>query len=446
MSAVVNGATKPTQPARGSAAAPPLCPILAVNFMGTLGFSIVLPFLIFLVTRLGGNAVVYGALGATYSAFQLVGAPILGRWSDRYGRKRILLASQLGTLLSWGIFLAALALPVRPLLAVDSRILGAFTLTLPLAVLFFARALDGLTGGNVSVANAYLADVTAEAERSANFGKMAVSSNLGFILGPALAGLLGATAMSEALPVLAAFAISAVASVMIAIGLPESVPCVLAASPEKASARKLMGQEIVDCFELEGAPELSARAMLALPGVGRLLALQLLVFLAFNLFYVAFPVHAASGMRWTLAEVGAFFSVMALAMAVVQGPVLARLSRFATDRTLVWAGAAVLAASFAGFVSHRTGWNYAGALALALGNGLMWPSLQALLSRAAGRAQGAVQGFAGSVAAAASIAGLLAGGGLYAAIGSRVFWIAAALAGLVSVGAIALACRAAGPR
>ena len=124
----------------------PLYPILSVNFIGTLGFSIVLPFLVFLVTRFGGNALVYGLMGATYSLFQLIGAPILGRWSDTYGRRKILLLSQAGTFLSWAIFLGALFLPVTTLTRVESTALGSFAVTLPLMALFFARALDGLTG------------------------------------------------------------------------------------------------------------------------------------------------------------------------------------------------------------------------------------------------------------------------------------------------------------
>jgi len=75
-----------------------LAPLLAVNFVGTLGFSIVVPFLVTLVTLWGGNAVVYGVLAATYSLFQLFGAPILGRLSDRIGRRKVLLLSQAGTL------------------------------------------------------------------------------------------------------------------------------------------------------------------------------------------------------------------------------------------------------------------------------------------------------------------------------------------------------------
>ena len=89
-------------------------------------------------------------------------------------------------------------------LVLTLTIIGTFVITLPIVVLFFARSLDGITGGNVSVANAYLADVSSEKNRSKNFGKMAISSNLGFIVGPAIAGVLGGTIYKEMLPVLAA--------------------------------------------------------------------------------------------------------------------------------------------------------------------------------------------------------------------------------------------------
>src|SRR6187200_67782 len=123
-----------------------LFPILLINFIGTLGFSIVLPFLVFLVKDFGGNAIVFGILSATYPAFQLIGAPILGRWSDTYGRKKILLLSNAGTFIGWIFFLVALYLPKENILSVNSSVLGTLVITLPLLILFFARLIDGLTG------------------------------------------------------------------------------------------------------------------------------------------------------------------------------------------------------------------------------------------------------------------------------------------------------------
>ncbi len=417
----------------------PLTPILAVNFVGALGFSIVLPFLIFLVTRLGGNALVYGIMGATYSFFQLIGAPILGRWSDRFGRRRILLLSQLGTLISWGIFLLALFLPVTPLVAIDSSVLGAFTLTIPLIVLFLARALDGITGGNVSVANAYLADITPEDERTTNFGKMAMSSNLGFILGPALAAVLGATTMGEVPPVVAALLISLIATVII-IRLPNPDPCTMESNPESTSVRRIMGQDQKECYEMKPVDYLSTADVFRLPGVAAVLTLYFLVFLAFNFFYIAFPVWAVSGLEWTLLETGVFFSVMGLAMVVVQGPVLKRVSAMFSDQVLVVAGSAILAASFAFFTSLNPVVIYAGTLLLALGNGVMWPSIMAILSKTTdANYQGAVQGVASSVGAVASIAGLLLGGLLFAFIGASVFLISTGLTAVVFAGSLVLA-------
>ena len=89
-----------------------LFPLLTVNFIGTLGFSIVLPFMVFLVNKMGDNSFIYGLENSMYPIFQLIGAPILGRWSDIHGRKKIILLSQFGPLLSWIIFLFALYLPI----------------------------------------------------------------------------------------------------------------------------------------------------------------------------------------------------------------------------------------------------------------------------------------------------------------------------------------------
>ncbi|MEM9693341.1 MAG: MFS transporter, partial [Myxococcota bacterium] len=129
---------------------PSLAPILAVHFLGTLGFSLAIPFLVFIVTDLGGASWTYGLLGATYSGFQLVGAPLLGRWSDRVGRRRVLVVTQLGTFTAWMLFFFALSLPVGDPLF---EVWGA-PFVIPLLFVFLARALDGATGGNISVANA----------------------------------------------------------------------------------------------------------------------------------------------------------------------------------------------------------------------------------------------------------------------------------------------------
>jgi len=302
-------------------------PLLLVNFIGTLGFSIILPFLVFLIEKFGGNAIIYGIASATYPLFQLIGAPVLGRWSDMYGRKRILFLSQSGTFVSWIIFLAALFLPVNELLSIDSAILGRFTLTVPLIIIFIARSLDGLTGGNISVANAYLSDITEEKDRSSNFGKMSVSSNLGFIIGPALAGILGATVLGETLPVLAELLISGLAIVIIKVYLPESKSSSIHKNPENLSVRKVFGQEHKECYEVKNRQTLKMNDIIKLKNIPFLLALYFLIFLGFNIFYAAFPVHAIQHLKWSVTQMGVFFSILSFMMIVVQGPVLSRLSK-----------------------------------------------------------------------------------------------------------------------
>jgi len=403
-----------------------LLPILSVNFVGTLGFSIVLPFLVFLVTKWGGNALIYGLMGATYSLFQLIGAPILGRWSDRYGRRKILLLSQIGTLVSWLIFLAAFFLPVRSIIQVDSTTLGQFTITLPLMILFIARAADGITGGNVSVANAYLADISDDQQRSKNFGQMAVSGNLGFVIGPALAGLLGATVYGEILPVISAMLISLLATLLIIFGLKEFDPCVLTRQPDSVSVRKIFGQEHKECFVIQSTEKLTFRTIMGMTNVPALLVIYFLVMLGFSFFYIGFPVHAVRELGWSVTDAGLFFAFLSLLMVVVQGPVLAKLSMQTSDTTLAIGGTLVLAAGFTVLYWDSRSTIYSAAALIALGNGLMWPSIMAMLSKAAGdQHQGAVQGAGGSVGAVASIVGLIAAGVFYNWLGAWIFVLAA---------------------
>ena len=215
------------------------------------------------------------------------------------------------------------------------------------------------------------------------FGKLSVSTNLGFILGPAIAGILAGTILGEALPVIAAVIISAIATVLI-MGLPESSPCVLNRDEGQTSLRRTMGGETKPCYDLKGAPRLSTRQIISLPGVPLLLLIYFVIMMGFNCFYVALPMQAVHGLEWSIQTTGIFFAVLSAMMAFVQGPILARASRMWSDTTLVLAGSLALALSFMMFTQTSMVAIYTGAALMAVGNGVMWPSVVALLSKSAG--------------------------------------------------------------
>lgn len=410
----------------------PLFPILLVNFIGTLGFSIVLPFLVLVVSRFGGNALIYGVMGAVYPAFQLIGAPVLGKWSDIYGRKKILFLSQAGTVAGWLIFVAAMFVPITEFTTVQTALLGTFTLTLPLLLLFLSRAVDGITGGNISVANAYLADITDEKNRNRNFGKMAISSNLGFIAGPAIAGLLGITQYGELIPILAATLLSLVTALLILFYLPESLPTRYSENPR--DIKKIFGFQHKECYDPDNEKKVNLREVFKIPYVSYMLVLYFLIFLGFNFFYTAFPVHVTSKLNWTIGEMGAFYSVLSLLMVVVQGPVLTFASKKLSESVLIILGNFILGINFLMLLSENTYMIYGSTIFFALGNGLMWPSVLSLLSKAAGRKyQGSVQGFASSMGSLASIIGLILGGILYSSFGTFTFLISACTIYLVFI-------------
>lgn len=416
-----------------------LFPLLLVNFIGTLGFSIVLPFLVFLVEDFGGNAIAYGILGATYSAFQLIGAPILGKWSDRYGRKKVLLLSNAGTFIGWVFFMLALFQPVETF-SINSILGGTFVLSVPLFLLFLARALDGITGGNISVANAYLADLSTDENRSRNFGKMAISGNLGFIIGPAIAGILGGTIYGPILPVSAALFLSLMTLIVIGLRLKESKPS-LPEIPihEEGRISRVFAQECKDCYANENPKKLKFRDVFKLKSISYLLLLYFFIFLGFNIYYASFPIHAATSLKWSVTQLGLYYSVLSGIMVVVQGPVLRKALNKFSEEKLILIGSIILGTNFIFLVSNNTILAYGAAILFALGNGLMWPSFMSILSKRAGSVlQGAVQGVAGSFGSLASIIGLIAGGVLYNLLGATTFLISAGIIFVVAVMSIKL--------
>ena len=404
----------------GAASWTRLAPILVVHFCGTLGFSIALPFLVFLVTDFGGAPWTYGLVGATYSAAQLVGAPILGRWSDRTGRRPVLLLSQGGTLLAWLIFLGALQLERHVL----GEVAGA-TVTVPLLLVFLARLLDGLTGGNISVANAYVADLTRDDKeaRSVAFGRMGMATSLGFTLGPALAGLLGGLGDGYSAPVMAAALVSAV-GVALCATLKEPGGRCPEGPPQQRTLNRVLGQQQRRC---DRQPTRLDRSVLRQPTVLLLLSATFVLFLGFNLYYASWPIHTTQSIGWSSVELGAFFSLMSIAMVVMQGPVLQWATKRFAPRTVFGVGLTGLVVAFLCFPIEMSFAAYAGGLLFAFGNGLAWATFQARTSNAVPDSeQGIVQGASASAGALASIVGLILGGMLYPVFGKGVFLLCTA--------------------
>ncbi len=194
-----------------------LIPVILLTFVNTLNFSVMIPILPFIVNRFGGGPIMYGVLLSVYPFFQFFAAPILGSLSDRYGRRPILLISQAGTALSWVIFIASAYAPAwywGPI-------------SLPLVIMLVARIADGITGGNGSVANAYLTDCTTREEKTKAFGILGGVIGIGLIVGPAVGGIFMSTEWGYLAPIYLTFLISVITLIVMYTSLRESLPSTL---------------------------------------------------------------------------------------------------------------------------------------------------------------------------------------------------------------------------
>jgi MFS transporter, DHA1 family, tetracycline resistance protein len=191
-----------------------LLPAYLLVLVNILGFSLMLPVLPFIVEDYGAPKYVYGFLLSSYSLFQFLAAPYLGKLSDSKGRKPVLLISQAGTLMCWFVFVLAYFMPEKSI----------FGFALPLYIIALARVVDGITGGNNSVTQAYVADITSREEKSYVFGYLGGIVGLGLIIGPGVGGFLSSGSIGYLGTVLCALVISLVTLISIYVGLDESLP------------------------------------------------------------------------------------------------------------------------------------------------------------------------------------------------------------------------------
>lgn len=192
-------------------------PILLLTFVNIIGFTILIPVLPNIVKQFVSEdtyPLVYGLLLSTYAFCQFLAAPVLGTLSDKFGRRPLLIVSQLGTTFSWVIF------GFSYFIGKDAMIVG---IPLALLIIFISRITDGITGGNISVANAWISDVTKPEDKGSVFAILGAIFGLGFIIGPVIGGIAAGTTLGYLGTAISAFLISLVTLFFVIFVLPESL-------------------------------------------------------------------------------------------------------------------------------------------------------------------------------------------------------------------------------
>jgi len=319
--------------------------LFAFVFVDVLGFSLILPLLPYYAATFGATATVVGLLLGANALTQLLGAPVLGRLSDRYGRKPLLLLSLAGTVA--GFLMLGLARS--------------------LAMLFASRIVDGFLGGNISLAQAYISDVTEGKERTRGFGLIGAAFGLGFIFGPAIGGAL-AGGGNYALPALVAAGLSLLNLLGVLLWLPESLP---------REERERRAREPRAAFSLRLLWD-----ALSLPCVGPLLQTQLFFSLAFTLFETIFSLFAQQRLGLDARTTSFVLTYVGLLVVLVQGVGIRLLVRRFTDKQLVFGGSILLALSLLAWaLSPSLGVLLVVLAPLALASGVLRVAINTALTR-----------------------------------------------------------------
>ncbi len=361
----------------------PLVIIFITVFIDLLGFGIIIPLLPFYAESFGASALTIGLLGTSFSLMQFVFSPIWGRWSDKVGRKPIILLGLMGSCLSYLTLALATSLPM----------------------LFVARIIGGIAGANIPTAQAYIADVTTPENRAKGMGMVGAAFGLGFIFGPAIGGLL--SRISPSAPMWFASALCLSNFIAAWFLLPES---------RRVSAdTKTLGR--LEAF----------RHAMTKPALVLLLALYFLVTAAFSGFEATFALFSEARYGFTAASIGFLFAFIGVVLAVIQGVLVHRVVKRLGEPRVIPIAIFCIAVGV-GLVPFA--WSVPTLLValgvLAVGMGFNNPSLTSMVSRLSDpNDQGGMLGLASSLASLGRVVGPAWGGFLYDSYGMTTPYLSA---------------------
>lgn len=374
----------------------PLLSIFLIVLVDILGYTILIPLLPFYAERYGATPFQIGLLLASYGICQMIAGPILGSLSDRFGRKPVLLASQCGT------FVGFLILAFAP----------------NLAWVFASRIIDGLTAGNLSVAQAYISDVTEAKDRAKSFAIIGISFGLGFLVGPAITGFL--SHWSYHYPIMAAAGLS-LTSILATQFLLTST-----GHEPKDIQKKSWSFSAKTYFEsfqdANVAPYL----------------LQFFAFIfSFSLFIAGFALFAErrfvyGGLPFGAREVGYVFAYVGLLGILIQGGLIGRLVKRFGEQMLVSAGFIFMTSGFLLLsAAHSVSWMVAAVTLSFMGSSILRPSVTSLITQATSKEkQGHALGMTQSIMSLTQVlAPLISGSLIQHRLLSLWAWIGAIVSG-----------------
>lgn len=286
--------------------------VILIVFIDLLGFSLILPLLPYYAKTFQADNFTTGILVASYAVAQLIGAPILGRLSDRFGRRPILLVSIFGTFLGF--------------------LLLGFATTL--WMLFASRIIDGLTGGNLSIAQAYITDVTDSKSRAQGLGLIGAAFGIGFIFGPVAGGVL--SQWGYAVPALVAAGISMINLILVYTWLPESLTAEVRESRQGLTSK----------------PSISISALftaLNRPFSGSLLITRFFFGVSFAILQTIFSLYALQKFNLTARDTGFVLAYVGILSVITQGFLVGRISSRVREDILIIICTGVMALTLLGW-------------------------------------------------------------------------------------------------